>query len=168
MTNGTDPFANMPRCGAKTRAGTPCRLDWQQPQRQVHPSRRSRRRPFGGSQRRLEAWQCDERSDSAAADGAGSAARGGRPFAGRQMSEPDLIPDGDIFGDDAPPGRPRTEAEQAAAAEFEDGDRAVASGLTRSTGAFASTRRPANAACPIATAADADAWEATVTKAADD
>jgi hypothetical protein len=35
------------------------------------------------------------------------------------MSEPDLIPDGDIFGDDAPPRRPRTEAEQAAAAEFE-------------------------------------------------
>jgi hypothetical protein len=25
MTNGPDPFANMPRCGAKTRAGTPCR-----------------------------------------------------------------------------------------------------------------------------------------------
>ena len=24
MTNGTDPFANMPRCGAKIRAGTPC------------------------------------------------------------------------------------------------------------------------------------------------
>ena len=23
MTNGTDPFANMSRCGAKTRAGTP-------------------------------------------------------------------------------------------------------------------------------------------------
>src|SRR5271169_2622710 len=35
------------------------------------------------------------------------------------MSEPDLIPDGDIFGDDAPPRRPRTEAEQTAAAEFE-------------------------------------------------
>jgi hypothetical protein len=25
MKKGTDPFANMPRCGAKTRAGTPCR-----------------------------------------------------------------------------------------------------------------------------------------------
>jgi hypothetical protein len=24
MKQGTDPFANMPRCGAKTRAGTPC------------------------------------------------------------------------------------------------------------------------------------------------
>jgi len=35
------------------------------------------------------------------------------------MSEPDLIPDGDIFGDDVMPVRPLTEAEQAAAAEFE-------------------------------------------------
>ena len=25
MNQGADPFANMPRCGAKTRNGTPCR-----------------------------------------------------------------------------------------------------------------------------------------------
>jgi hypothetical protein len=85
------------------------------------------------------------------------------------MSEPDLIPDGDIFGDDAPPRRPRTEAEQAAAAEFEARLRARGDRLEQE---YRRLRRDAQA-CQRSMSRSPrlqspDAWEATVTKAADD
>ena len=85
------------------------------------------------------------------------------------MSEPDLIPDGDIFGDDAPPRRPRTEAEQAAAAEFEARLRARGDRLEQE---YRRLRLDAQA-CQRSMSRSPrlqspDAWEATVTKAADD
>jgi hypothetical protein len=85
------------------------------------------------------------------------------------MSEPDLIPDGDVFGDDAPPRRPRTEAEQAAAAEFEDRDHARREWLDQE---YRRLRLDAQA-CQRSMSRSPrlqspDAWEETVTKAADD
>jgi hypothetical protein len=85
------------------------------------------------------------------------------------MSEPDLIPDGDIFGNDAPPRRPQTEAEQAAAAEFEARNRHHREWLDQE---YRRLRLDAQA-CQRSMSRSPrlqspDAWEETVTNAADD
>jgi hypothetical protein len=85
------------------------------------------------------------------------------------MSEPDLIPDGDIFGDDVMPVRPLTEAEQAAAAEFEARLRKRNKWLDQE---YRRLRLNAQA-CQRSMSRSPrlqspNAWEETVTKAADD
>ena len=82
---------------------------------------------------------------------------------------PERIPDGDIFGDDAPPRRSRTEAEQAAAAEFDarpNHRRELLDQEYRRLRLDAQACQRSMSRSPRLQSPDA--WEATVIKAADD